>query len=99
MNFDHLSQLPDKLAGVVVSTKPLPNGLSMIIKPDDVAFTDRRFVGHSAEVAPPNAEVKPGTRVSFLPGSPTRRGRMPRAYEIEIASDNQTGLPQVKRAN
>jgi hypothetical protein len=83
MNFDSLCTISAKLAGVVVSTKPLPSGYSFIIKPD-AAFTDRRFVGHSAEVGPPDAEVKPGTHVHFLPGSPNRRGRMPRAYEIEV---------------
>jgi hypothetical protein len=84
MNFDSLCSISAKLAGVVVSTKPLPNGYSFIVKPHDAAFTERRFVGHSAEISPVGAEVKPGTRVLFLPGTPTRKGRMPRAYEIEV---------------
>jgi hypothetical protein len=86
MNFDSLCTVPAKLAGVVVSTKQLPSGYSFIVKPIDSAFTDRRFVGHSQEVTPRGAELKPGTPVLFLPGSPTRRGRMPRAYEIEVAN-------------
>lgn len=99
MNFDSLCIVSAKLTGVVVSTKPLPNGYSLIVKPNDVTFTERRFVGHSAELIPANAEVKPGTQVLFLPGTPTRQGRMPRAYSIEIVNDDQTGSSQTKREN
>jgi len=85
MNFDHLTRLADKLAGVIVSVKKLPNGFSFIIKPDDAQFTDRRFVAHSSEVQPPGAEIKPGVRVQFLPGTPRGGHKMPRAYSIEVA--------------
>jgi hypothetical protein len=88
MNFDSLCIISAKLTGVVVSTKPLPNGYSFIIKPSDAAFTERRFVGHSTELVPLGAEIKPGTQVQFLAGTPTRQGRMPRAYSIEIAGKN-----------
>lgn len=84
MNFDHLSRLPEKLTGIVVSIKQLPSGYSFIVKPDDSAFLDRRFVAHSSEVQPSGAEIKPGTPVSFLPGTPRGGHKMPRAYSIEV---------------
>ena len=92
MNFDHLVNVPAKITGVVVSTKTLPNGYSIFIKPDDGAFVDRRFVGHSVELQSPAAEVKAGMRVSFLPAAATRKGRMPRAYSIEVVRKMDNGL-------
>jgi hypothetical protein len=99
MNFDHLSRVLDKISGVIVDVKPLNNGQSLIIKPDDAKFTDRRFIGHSAELQPPDADIRPGTRVQVLPGAPTRQGRMPRAYSIEIVRDDQTRPSRTERDN
>lgn len=85
-SFDHLSTVPVHLTGKVLSVKQLREGQSFVICDDSGVNIGnrRRWVGHSQELTPVGTELKPGTRVQFLPGTPTRPGRMPGAYCIAI---------------
>jgi hypothetical protein len=84
MNVDHLVALPDKLSGHVVSVKPLQGKFSFIIRSDASRFTSRSYVSDSGELLPPATIVVPGNEVLFLPGSPRKNHKMPRAYSVEI---------------
>lgn len=85
-SLDHLITSPVHLTGTVLSVKPLREGQSFVICDDSGINIGnrRRWVGHSQEVTPSGTKLKAGARVQFLPGTPTRPGRMPRAYCIAI---------------
>jgi len=98
-SFDHLVAVPVHLTGKVLSVKPLREGQSFVICDDSGINIGnrRRWVGHSQEVTPVGSELKPGTRVRFLPGTPTRQGRMPRAYQISIIRQGSRMKPAFPR--
>jgi len=93
-SLDHLVALPAHLSGIVLSVKELREGQSFVICDDSGVNIGnrRRWVGHSQEVTPVGTELKPGARVQFLPGTPTRQGRMPRAYQISLIRETNNQL-------
>jgi hypothetical protein len=85
-NVDHLVSQPTHFTGTIKSAKPVRNGQSFVILDDTgVNFLGnrRRWVGWSADLTIPG-EVRVGDKCSFLPGSPSKPGRMPKAHDIRI---------------
>lgn len=85
-NFDHLCTLPEYFTGKVLSVKPIENGQSFIICDDsgfDFLGSRRRWVGDTKSMAVP-VEVRKGDLCRFLPGVATKKGRLPRAFNISI---------------
>jgi hypothetical protein len=84
-SLDHLSTIPDKMCGLVVSVTPTTKGYNFVVVDDSGVDTGNRnrWIGYSSDVSD-EKRIRVGDRIRFLPGQPRAGKPMGRAYDVEL---------------
>lgn len=89
VSLDHLFTTPAELEGIVVSISSTDRGTNFVVVDDSGINLEnrRRWLGYLSDIQNSDKKIRVGTKVRFLPGYPRQKGKMGRAYDIEIIQD------------